>query len=90
MDNIKKPQRAVVLDIKIETDTVEGLADKLRDIAIRIDLGEISGPNGISASPSGSYSYALSKSDIPTHAQYFEELTKYLAVTNKAQGDGDA
>lgn len=72
-----KIERAHTLIVKIGADTAEALADELRDMAYRLERGELTA--GISGSPSVGSTYSYRVRPEQTHAAYFRQIEDWLA-----------
>lgn len=73
-----KPQRAVTMTLTIGADRRQDMGDALREIADRIESGDINGPTGASGAPSVGYGYEFKASESPTHEEYHAQLRAYL------------
>ena len=72
----KPPVRAYRLTLLLDADTREGLANELRNIAWRIDAGQIS--TGMSGGPNSGSIYELLHDPEQTHDAYHAQLRAYL------------
>lgn len=72
-----KPRRACVLQLELQADTPEEIEIALRDIGLRVLMGEIT--TGVSGGYSSGYIYSYEKRDGPSHDEYVQQLNSWVA-----------
>ena len=85
-DEIKVPQRAFTLTLRVDGDTAQDLARSLYHLGDQIERGELT--TGTFGSPTTGGSYELLSIDKP-HEKYFEELHAYLAARRASSEKSD-
>ncbi len=72
------PKRAVQFRVDIQADTPRDLANTLFNLSNRIAAGDLSA-HSVSGGYNSGYEHWLSLSDRPTHDEYVEQPSAYLA-----------
>lgn len=85
MSEVAAPVRAFRLNLRLDADTREDLANAMRQMADQIDCDQLS--DGVSGSPSSGAIYELLHNPSQTHENYFREMRQYMAAAReKAEG----
>jgi len=82
------PHRAFRLTLALEADTDTDMAWALRNLADRIERGEVT--RGVWGSPSDGAIYELLTDPSMTHDIYHAELRRYLDSGARSEGESNA
>lgn len=77
------PQRAYVLDLKVEADDLDSLIGYLRSFELDLRMGHIS--HGVSGGYSAGSVYSLKINEGVTHETWVVKLEAYLDALDKAK-----
>lgn len=90
----KAPERAYVLDLKVEADDLESLIGYLRSFELDLHMGKIS--TGVRGGYSAGSVYSLRVNEGVTHETwvialeaYLDELDKAKAALSPSKGEGE-
>lgn len=79
---IEPPKRACRLHLDLQADTPEAMESALRNIGLRLLMGELT--TGVSGGYNSGYQYVYEQRDGPSHDEYVAQLNAWLAARKGA------
>lgn len=84
---MNKPERAYVLDLRVEADSLDDLIGYLRSFETELYMEQVS--TGVSGGYSAGSIYSLKINEGVTHDSWWQEMQKYLPHLSSGEVGGE-